>query len=229
MKTGPLNLITDVAGLHVGNAEDSRLRSGVTAVLFEQAAVAAVDVRGGGPGTRETDLLAPENTVEAIDALVLSGGSAFGLDAAAGVQARLRGQGRGFAIGPARVPIVPAATMFDLLNGGNKDWGAFAPYRELGVAAVDAARLDFQIGGSGAGLGATTADLRGRLGRQGADAARGRWHAQTLKQVVERLAAPPLIGQGRVSVASSVLCLQQDRQNYPQAKRFRSHPAPLPA
>jgi hypothetical protein len=119
--------------------------------------------------------------------------------------------------------------MFDLLNGGNKDWGAFAPYRELGVAAVDAARLDFQIGGSGAGLGATTADLRGGLGRQGADAARGRWHAQTLKQVVERLAAPPLIGQGRVSVASSVLCLQQDRQNYPQAKRFRSHPAPLPA
>ena len=89
MKTGPLNLITDVAGLHVGNAEDSRLRSGVTAVLFEQAAVEAVDVRGGG---RETDLLAPENTVQAIDALVLSGGSAFGLDAAAGVHARLRGQ-----------------------------------------------------------------------------------------------------------------------------------------
>jgi L-aminopeptidase/D-esterase-like protein len=87
MKTGPLNLITDVAGLHVGNAEDSRLRSGVTAVLFEQAAVAAVDVRGGGPGTRETDLLAPENTV-------LRGtlSAAFGLDAAAGVQARLRGQ-----------------------------------------------------------------------------------------------------------------------------------------
>ena len=90
--------------------------------------------------------------------------SAFGLDAAAGVQARLRGQGRGFAIGPARVPIVPSTTMFDLLNGGNKDWGAFAPYRELRVAAVDAARLDFQIGSSGAGLGATTADLRGGLG-----------------------------------------------------------------
>jgi L-aminopeptidase/D-esterase-like protein len=112
MKTGALNLITDVAGLHVGNAEDSRLRSRVTAVLFEQAAVAAVDVRGGGPGTRETDLLAPENTVQAIDALV--GGSAFGLDAAAGKQARLRGQDRGFAIGPARVPIVPAATMISL-------------------------------------------------------------------------------------------------------------------
>jgi D-aminopeptidase len=164
MKTGRLNLITDVAGLRVGNAEDPNLRSGVTAVLFEQAAVAAVDVRGGGPGTRETDLLAPESTVQAIDALVLSGGSAFGLDAAAGVQARLRQQGRGFAIGPARVPIVPAATMFDLLNGGNKDWGSFSPYRELGVAAVDAADLDFAIGSGGAGIGATTADLRGGLG-----------------------------------------------------------------
>src|SRR5207244_279469 len=117
MKTGRLNLITDVVGLRVGNAEEPRLRSGITTVVFEQATVAAVDVRGGGPGTRETDLLAAENTVQAVDALVLSGGSAFGLDAAGGVQARLREQGRGFAIGPARVPIVPAATMFDLLNG----------------------------------------------------------------------------------------------------------------
>ena len=81
-KTGPLNLITDIAGLRVGNTHDSRLRSGITAVLFDQPVVAAVDVRGGEPGSRETDLLAPENTVEAIDALVLSGGSAFGLDAA---------------------------------------------------------------------------------------------------------------------------------------------------
>src|ERR1700674_3639508 len=113
---------------------------------------------------RETDLLAVENTVQAVDALVLSGGSAFGLDAAGGVQARLRPQGRGFAIGPVRVPIVPAATMFDLLNGGDKDWGPFAPYRELGVAAADAAGLDFAIGSAGAGCGATTADLRGGLG-----------------------------------------------------------------
>jgi len=164
MKTGPLNLITDVVGLRVGNAEEPRLRSGITAIVFEQGAVAAVDVRGGGPGTRETDLLAAENTVEAVDALVLSGGSAFGLDAAGGVQARLRQQGRGFAIGPARVPIVPAATMFDLLNGGDKDWGLFPPYRELGVAAVDAAALEFAIGSAGAGFGATTADLRGGLG-----------------------------------------------------------------
>ncbi len=164
MKTGPLNLITDVVGLRVGNAEEPRLRSGITAIVFEQGAVAAVDVRGGGPGTRETDLLAAENTVQTVDALVLSGGSAFGLDAAGGVQARLRQQGRGFAIGPARVPIVPAATMFDLLNGGDKDWGLFPPYRELGVAAVDAAALEFAIGSAGAGFGATTADLRGGLG-----------------------------------------------------------------
>ncbi len=164
MKTGPLNLITDVVGLRVGNAEEPRLRSGITAIVFEQGAVTAVDVRGGGPGTRETDLLAAENTVQAVDALVLSGGSAFGLDAAGGVQARLRQQGRGFAIGPARVPIVPAATMFDLLNGGDKDWGLFPPYRELGVAAVDAAALEFAIGSAGAGFGATTADLRGGLG-----------------------------------------------------------------
>src|SRR5438067_7688771 len=80
MQTGPRNLITDVAGLRVGNAEEPRLRSGVTAIVFDAGAVAAVDVRGGGPGTRETDLLAAENTVQTIDALVFSGGSAFGLD-----------------------------------------------------------------------------------------------------------------------------------------------------
>jgi hypothetical protein len=163
-KTGPLNLITDVTGLQVGNTHDSRLRSGITAVLFDQPAVAAVDVRGGGPGSRETDLLAPENTVQAIDALVLSGGSAFGLDAAGGVQARLREQGRGFAVRSARVPIVPAATLFDLLNGGDKRWGLFSPYRDFGVAAVDAAGRDFALGSAGAGFGATTADLRGGLG-----------------------------------------------------------------
>ena len=163
-KTGPLNLITDVAGLRVGNTHDPRLRSGVTAVLFDQPVVAAVDVRGGGPGSRETDLLSPENTVQAIDALVLSGGSAFGLDAAGGVQGRLREQGRGFAIRSARVPIVPAATLFDLLNGGDKQWGLLSPYRDFGIAAVDAAGGDFALGSAGAGFGATTADLRGGLG-----------------------------------------------------------------
>jgi L-aminopeptidase/D-esterase-like protein len=163
-KTGRLNLITDVIGLRVGNADDVRVRSGITAIVFDQPAVAAVDVRGGGPSSRETDLLAPENTVEAIDGLVLSGGSAFGLDAAGGVQTRLREQGRGFAVRGARVPIVPAATLFDLLNGGDKNWGLFSPYRDLGLAAVDTAKVDFALGSVGAGFGATTADLRGGLG-----------------------------------------------------------------
>ncbi|MGA7425222.1 MAG: P1 family peptidase, partial [Rhodoplanes sp.] len=111
------NLLTDVEGVSVGHAQDARLASGATCILFDAPAVAAVDVRGGGPGTRETDLLEPSRTVQTIDAIVLSGGSAFGLDAASGAQAYLRERGRGFAIGPALVPIVPSAVLFDLLNG----------------------------------------------------------------------------------------------------------------
>ncbi|MBX9934906.1 MAG: P1 family peptidase [Methylobacterium sp.] len=158
------SLITDIAGITVGHAHDAGLISGTTAILFAEPVVAGVDIRGGGPGTRETELLDPERTVERIDALVLSGGSAFGLDAAAGVMARLAETGRGFAIGPARVPIVPAAILFDLLNGGDKDWGRFPPYRDLGYAAACAAAADFALGSAGAGLGATAAELRGGLG-----------------------------------------------------------------
>ncbi|MFL9828426.1 P1 family peptidase [Rhodoplanes sp. SY1] len=159
------NLLTDVAGLTVGNADDARLASGVTCVLFDAAAVAACDVRGGGPGTRETDLLALGRTVEQVDALVLSGGSAFGLDAASGVQAYLREQGRGFAVGAMRVPIVPGAVLFDLLNGGDKAWGRFPPYRELAYAAAAAATAEgFALGSVGAGRGATTVDFKGGLG-----------------------------------------------------------------
>jgi len=158
------NLITDVSGLAVGNADDAALASGVTAIVFDEPAVASADVRGGAAGTHETDLLRPEQTVERIDAIVLSGGSAFGLDAAGGAQAWLREQGRGFAIGPARVPIVPGAILFDLLNGGNKDWGRFPPYRDLGFAAAAAASLDFALGTAGAGYGATTVNLKGGLG-----------------------------------------------------------------
>ena len=158
------NLITDVAGVRVGHADDARLASGVTAILFDEPAVAAVDVRGGAPGTRETDLLEPHRTVERIDAVVLSGGSAFGLDAPSGVQAWLREQGRGFAIGDIRVPIVCGAVLFDLLNGGDKNWGRFPPYRELGYAAAAAAGADFALGTAGAGFGATTVNLKGGLG-----------------------------------------------------------------
>ncbi len=137
--TPPRNLLTDVAGVRVGHAQDARLASGVTCILFDAPAVASVDVRGGGPGTRETDLLEPSRTVQAIDAIALAGGSAFGLDAASGVQAWLREQGRGFAVGPALVPIVPGAVLFDLSNGGDKHWDRYPPYRELGYAAAAAA------------------------------------------------------------------------------------------
>src|SRR5215813_6231780 len=117
------NLITDIPGIRVGHAGDAKLGSGVTVVVFDKPVTASVDVRGGGPGTRETALLDPAQTVEGIDAIVLSGGSAFGLDAASGVQAWLREQGRGFQVREARVPIVPGAILFDLLSGGDKNWG----------------------------------------------------------------------------------------------------------
>jgi D-aminopeptidase len=158
------NLITDVAGVRVGHAQDSKLASGVTVVLFDQPAVASVDIRGGGPGERETALLDPAMTVERIDAIALSGGSAFGLDAGAGVQAWLREQSRGFEVGAARVPIVPGAILFDLLNGGDKSWGRYPPYRELGYAAAAAANADCALGSVGAGLGATTVNLKGGIG-----------------------------------------------------------------
>jgi L-aminopeptidase/D-esterase-like protein len=159
------NLITDVPGILVGHAQDLRLGSGATAIVFERPAVASMDLRGGGPGTRETALLDPAQTVEGIDAITLSGGSAFGLDAASGVQAWLREQGRGFAVRSARVPIVPAAILFDLLSGGDKDWGRYPPYRELGhEAAASATSGDFALGSVGAGTGATTVNLKGGIG-----------------------------------------------------------------
>src|SRR5580692_3621324 len=158
------NLITDVPGLKVGHAEDFRLGSGSTAVIFDKPAVASIDVRGGGPGTRETALLDPAQTVEGIDAITLSGGSAFGLDAASGVQAWLKEQNRGFVVRTARVPIVPAAILFDLLGAGDKNWGRFPPYRELGYAAAASAGQDFTLGSVGAGTGATTVNCKGGIG-----------------------------------------------------------------
>jgi len=158
------NLITDVPGVRVGHAQDARLASGTTAIVFDAPAMAAVDLRGGGPGTRDTELLGSGMTVERIEAIALSGGSAFGLDAGAGVQAWLREQGRGFAVGPARVPIVPGAVLFDLLSGGDKDWGRYPPYREFGYAAAAEASADFALGSVGAGLGATTVNLKGGIG-----------------------------------------------------------------
>ena len=169
MKPGPRNTITDVPGIAVGNAEDERVRSGVTVVLPAEPAVAAVDLRGGGTGTRELALLEPEGAVEHVHALVLSGGSAFGLDAASGVMSWLAAQGRGFTVGDAVVPIVPAAILFDLTNGGDKSAfreasGDDLPYRALGRLAAESAGGDIVLGNAGAGLGATAGPLKGGLG-----------------------------------------------------------------
>lgn len=162
MIPGRRNLITDVAGLRVGNAEDHRIKTGTTVLVGDKPFRASVDVMGGSPGTRETDLLAPDKLVDAVDALVLSGGSAYGLDAASGVSDALRAMGRGFAYADLVIPIVPAAILFDLAHG-DKDW-ATNPYRELGVRALAAASENFALGTAGAGVGATAAGLKGGLG-----------------------------------------------------------------
>ena len=167
------NLLTDIPGVRVGHADDRKLASGVTAIIFDKPAVAAIDVRGGGPGTREETVLRPESTVDTIDGLALSGGSALGLDSAGGVQAWCAEQGRGFKIRDAVIPIVPGAICFDLLNGGDKAWGRFPPYRDLGYAAAAAAGGDFALGSVGAGLGATTANLKGGVGSASAKTAGG--------------------------------------------------------
>ena len=162
-KTGAKNLITDVAGLKVGNASDAVLKSGSTVLVGDAPFTASVHVMGGGPGTRETDLLAPDKTVQQVDALVLSGGSAFGLDACAGVADGLRQQRRGFAIGDVTVPIVPGAIVFDLINGGDKAWDE-NPYPALGRSALDDASDTFSLGSHGAGTGAMAARQKGGLG-----------------------------------------------------------------
>lgn len=163
---GPRNLITDVAGLRVGNAGDAGVRSGVTVLLPDEPCVMAVDQRGGAPGTRETDSLDPANFLATFHGLVLSGGSVFGLAAADGVTAALSAAGVGIAIGgaPMAVPVVPSAILFDLGNGGDKAWGAEPPYRRLGIEAVAAAGPDFALGNAGAGFGAICGRIKGGLG-----------------------------------------------------------------
>lgn len=163
MQTGPQNLITDVTGLRVGNAQDDHIKSGTTVLTADNPFTAAVHVMGGAPGTRETDLLAPDKTVQQVTALVLSGGSAFGLDAASGVADALRAQGKGFQVADQIVPIVPAAILFDLTNGGDKSWDR-SSYYDLGKQALLQAKSDFSLGTHGAGTGATTASFKGGLG-----------------------------------------------------------------
>jgi len=163
---GPRNLITDVPGLRVGQSQDAAVRTGVTVILPDARSVAACDVRGGAPGTRETDALAPENLVDAVDAVVLSGGSVYGLASADGVVAWLGARGRGYGLveGIPKSPVVPAAILFDMANGGDKGWGEAPPFRDLGLAAIAAADLDVTLGTAGAGYGAMAGGLKGGVG-----------------------------------------------------------------
>jgi L-aminopeptidase/D-esterase-like protein len=167
-RPGPRNLITDVAGLKVGQAVDPSRRTGTTVILPDVAAVVAADVRGGGPATRETDATELQNLVHAFDAIVLSGGSVYGLAAADGVVAWLGAHDRGYGLvqrpGVPKSPVVPSAALYDLANGGDKAWGLNPPYRDLGLEAVQALSDRFDLGTAGAGYGAMAGPLKGGLG-----------------------------------------------------------------
>ncbi len=188
------NTLADIAGLAVGHATDLALGSGVTVILFDRPAVASVCALGGAPGGRDTDLLAPERSVERIDAVVLSGGSAYGLDAAGGVQAWLRSQGRGAVFAGQLVALVPQAILFDLANGGDKDWGRFSPYRDLGWMAAAQAGGAVALGSVGAGTGASTATCKGGLGSASAVTSAG--HRVAAIVAVNAMGSPT-IGSGR--------------------------------
>ncbi|MCC6788219.1 MAG: P1 family peptidase [Hyphomonadaceae bacterium] len=167
-RPGPSNSLSDVAGLSIGCAEDEKALTGVTVIVPDVRAVCAVDVRGGGPGTRETDALAPENLVDAVDAVVLSGGSVYGLAAADGVAAAMGAEGRGFGLidlpGVPRSPVIPAAILYDLANGGAKAWNDTPPYNTLGRRAYAARGKNVPLGNAGAGMGAVAGALKGGQG-----------------------------------------------------------------
>ncbi|MBT4489296.1 MAG: P1 family peptidase [Rhodospirillaceae bacterium] len=164
IQPGPRNLLTDVDGLTVGNAVDETAITGVTVVLPEGGALASADVRGGGPGTREIDLLDPTCRIDRVDGICLSGGSVHGIGAGDGVVRWLHGQGRGFSMGTQVLPIVPGAIIYDLGIGGETDWGRCPDYMQLARAACEDASTDFALGNIGAGLGACAGRLKGGLG-----------------------------------------------------------------
>lgn len=212
------NLITDIAGLKVGNAQDAGMASGVTALIFASPCIASIAIHGGAPGTRDTALLEPEMTVEGIDALVLSGGSVFGLDSMGGVIAALREQGRGFRIGDLAMPIVPGAILFDLMNGGDKDWGPKPVYWDLGYRAAQAACENFALGTIGAGFGANTVNVKGGLGSASATTSNG--------FRVGALVAVNALGQGTIGDSRHFWAAPYER-----AYEFGGHgfPSQLPA
>ena len=163
IRPGPKNCICDVEGIRVGQVEDADLVTGVTVVVPERPAVAAVDVRGGGPATRAVSGLAPSGMVTHVHAVCLSGGSSFGLDAAGGVMDGLRRREVGFRMGSALVPIVPGAIIFDLMTGGPKDWEPDL-YHLMGSEALEAADTEVRLGNAGAGMGATAGPIKGGTG-----------------------------------------------------------------
>jgi len=185
-RPGPTNTIVDVGGLAVGSAHDAVVRTGVTVVLADRAMTAAADVRGGGPGTRETEAIGAAAVAQAADAVMLAGGSVYGLDAASAVTAWLGARGRGFQLlagsGVPPSPIVPAAVLYDLANGGDKAWGENPPYARLGRAACEAADATVALGNAGAGYGARAGALKGGLGSASAVTADG-WRVGALVAV----------------------------------------------
>jgi L-aminopeptidase/D-esterase-like protein len=201
---GPRNLITDVEGLKVGNAEDHRALTGVTVLIPDAPVVASCDLRGGAPGTRETDALDPSCLVETVHGFVLSGGSVFGLEAASGVVNWLSRRGRGFMFAPQTppAPVVPSAILFDLMNGGDKAWGMDPPYRALALQACDALGNDFDLGNVGAGMGAVAGRFKGGLG-----SASALWHDYALGALVavNSMGSPAAPGSGDLWAADLAL------------------------
>ncbi len=180
-----------IPGVQMGHAIDQRVMTGVTACLFEQPAVTAMHIMGGAPGTRDTELLNPEFTVSEVDALVLSGGSAFGLDAATGVQAWLKENDRGIELDPVRIPIAPCAILFDMRNEGDKNWGQYPPYRELGYQAMQSVSRNVDLGRAGAAYGARTANTPGGFGMAGAKLSAA---GQVCAAVAVNAVGSPLVG-----------------------------------
>ena len=214
------NLITDVPGLAVGNAEDAKLASGVTAIVFDEPAVASADVRGGAPGTRDTDLLRPDETVERVDAIVLSGGSAFGLDAPGGVQAWLREQGRGFAHRHrCVVPIVPGAIVFDLHQRRRQGLGPLSALSRSRLrGGRECRRSTSSLGTVGAGHGATTVNLKGGLGSASATTRDG--------AIVGAIVAVNAVGSATIGDGPTVLgCALRARRRVRRARPPLAVPA----
>ena len=163
---GKKNLITDVDGILVGNAHNEKVATGCTVITPIEGSIASADVRGGAPGTREVGALNPYNLIDTVDSIVLSGGSTWGLEAASSVANYIGATGRGYkpSSEAKNIPMIPGAILYDLANGGNKDWNKKPPYSELGIQAASKVSNNIELGNFGAGYGAKAGSLKGGLG-----------------------------------------------------------------